>query len=96
VQQRVVSDSRCDRSTFWNPPAHAPTSICARGSNAVANGGDSGGPLVVEDAQGGFTQVGVVSLLSDKAGRPLNSYTSVPPLGGWIDGAMAALGKRVQ
>ena len=32
AEQRVVSDSRCGRSTFWNPPAHARTSICARGS----------------------------------------------------------------
>jgi secreted trypsin-like serine protease len=91
VQQRVVADSRCDRSTFWNPPAYAPTSICARGSNAVANRGDSGGPLVVGDAQVGFTQVGVASLLSDKAGRPLNAYTSVRSLRGWIDTATAAL-----
>ena len=91
VQQRVVSDSHCDRLNFWNPPAYAQTSICARGSNAVANRGDSGGPLLVADAQGGFTQVGVVSMISDRPGRPLNSYTSVPSLRGWIDTAAAAL-----
>jgi secreted trypsin-like serine protease len=91
AQQRVVSDSRCKRSTFWNPPAHAPTSICARGSKAVANLGDSGGPLVVGDAATGYTQVGVSSLLSDKAKAPLNSYTSLPSVRGWIDRATAAL-----
>ena len=91
VQQRVLSDSRCDRSTFWNPPAYAATSICARGANAVANRGDSGGPLVVGDAQAGFTQVGVASLVTDRAGRSLNAYTSVAALRGWIDTASAAL-----
>jgi secreted trypsin-like serine protease len=57
----------------------------------VSNLGDSGGPLVVGDAQTGFTQVGVVSLLSDKPRAPLNAYTSVPSLGGWINAATAAL-----
>jgi trypsin len=91
TQQRVVSDSLCDRSTFFNPPAYAPTSICAKGSNTVGNLGDSGGPLVVADPNGGFTQVGVVSLLSDRPGRLLNAYTSVPSLRAWIDTASAAL-----
>lgn len=91
AQQRVVSDSRCNRSTFWNPPAHTPSSICAKGSDAVSNLGDSGGPLLVGDPEGGFAQVGVVSLLADKPKAPLNAYTSVPTLQRWIDRAVARL-----
>lgn len=93
LRQRVVSDSRCDRSTFFKPPAYARTSICARASNAVASIGDSGGPLMVGDPQAGFTQVGVGSLISDKPRRLRNAYTSVPSLGGWIERATAALSR---
>ena len=57
----------------------------------MANLGDSGGPLVVGSAEVGFTQVGVASLLSDKPGRPLNAYASVPSQRGWIDRATAGL-----
>lgn len=94
AEQQVVADSQCDRSTFWNPPAHARTSICAMGSDAVANLGDSGGPLLVGDAATGYAQVGVVSLLSDKPRAPLNAHTSVPALRGWIDRATVALRAR--
>ena len=91
AEQQVVSVSRCNRSRFWKPPAYAPTTICAKGSDAVANPGDSGGPLVVGDAESGYTQVGVVSLGPDKPDTPLNAYTSVPSLRAWIDKATAAL-----
>jgi secreted trypsin-like serine protease len=91
AEQQVVPDSRCNGSKFSNPHAYAPTSICARGSDAVATPGDSGGPLLIGDAESGYTQIGVVSLLADKRRAPLNAYTSVPVMRGWIEKAMAAL-----
>jgi secreted trypsin-like serine protease len=88
--QRVVSDSRCDRSAFWNPPAHAGASICAGGSS-MTSFGDSGGPLLVGDAATGFTQVGLSSLLTDRKRARLNAYTSIAKLRRWVDEASAAL-----
>jgi trypsin len=93
LRQRVVPDSRCGRSIFYNPPAYAPSSVCARASHAVGSFGDSGGPQLVGHARTGFTQVGVASLLSDKPKTYRNSYTSVASLRGWIDRASAALSR---
>jgi secreted trypsin-like serine protease len=95
AQQQVVSDSVCNRPrVFRNPHAYGPTSICAGRSTAMANHGDSGGPLLIGDAQTGYTQVGVVSLVSQKPGTRLNDYVSVPVLRAWIDRTMAALHRR--
>jgi trypsin len=91
TRERVLSDAHCDRSTFWNPPANARTSICAKGARTSVGPGDSGGPLLIGDAQSGFTQVGIVSLGSDKRGTFLNAFSSVPALRGWIDRGVAAL-----
>jgi secreted trypsin-like serine protease len=93
-QTVLDEDADCGTDVFWTRPLyHAPTTICTKGvrPRSTINRGDSGGLLLVEDAAGGFRQVGVTTLGADSTTKLYAGFTSIPVEAGWIAGAVASL-----
>jgi hypothetical protein len=92
--QTVLRDRDCGTSVFWNPPMFAPTSICTKNAQSTVNKSDSGGPLLIPNRRGGFSQVGVTSLVPDNPKRLDGAFTSIPAERAWIDGAIDRLRRQ--
>jgi trypsin len=92
--QIVLRDGDCGTGVFWNPRVFAPTSICTRNAKSTVNLGDSGGPLLILDGKGGFTQVGLTSLVTDNPKVLGGAFTSIPAERAWISEAIRLLRRR--
>jgi trypsin len=92
--QTVRRDSSCGTRVFWNPRMFAPTSICTTSPTSTVNQGDSGGPLLRSNGKGGFTQIGLTSLVTDNPVTLGAVFTSIPSERAWISGAIRRLHRR--
>jgi secreted trypsin-like serine protease len=72
----------------------APTSICTSSPTSTVNQGDSGGPLLRSNGKGGFTQIGLTSLVTDNQVTLGAVFTSIPAEHAWISAAMRLLHQR--